>query len=62
MDGKEEQEQKRYADEANAAAVCLQLTEPWQNQAPSILIANAWVSGMPTDRGGARASGVVLHH
>jgi hypothetical protein len=31
-----------------AAAVCLRLTEPWHNQVPRMLIADAWFGGVPT--------------
>jgi hypothetical protein len=48
VESSEEQEQKRYADEDRAAAVCLWLTEPWHDQIPLILIADAWFGGVPT--------------
>jgi hypothetical protein len=47
VERKEEQEQKRYANEGSAAAVCLRLTEPRHNQAPRILIADACCGGDP---------------
>jgi hypothetical protein len=42
-----EQGIKRYAEEWRSAAVCVRLTEPRHNNAPRILIANAWFGGMP---------------
>jgi hypothetical protein len=48
VESNEVQEQKRYADEGRAAAVCLRLTEPWHDQIPRILIADAWFGGVPT--------------
>jgi hypothetical protein len=48
VEGNGEQEYKRYADEGRAAAVCLRLTEPWHNQVPRVLIADAWFGGVPT--------------
>jgi hypothetical protein len=61
VEGKGEQKKTRYTDEGRAAAVCLRLTEPWHNQVPRMLIADAWFGGAPTavqliHPGGATAS------
>jgi hypothetical protein len=48
VEGKGEQKKMRYTDEGRAAAVCLRLTEPWHNQVPRMLIADAWFGGAPT--------------
>jgi hypothetical protein len=48
VEGKEEQEQNRCAYEGRAAVMCLQLTGPWHNQVPRILIAGTCFGGVPT--------------
>jgi hypothetical protein len=48
IEARAEQQQKSYAAEGLAAAVTLRLTEPWNNTAPHLLIADAWFGGMPT--------------
>jgi hypothetical protein len=51
VEGKVEQGVKRYAEEGRAAAVCLRLTETWQNDIPHCLLADAWFGGLPTSVG-----------
>jgi hypothetical protein len=51
VEGKVEQGVKRCAEEGRAAAVCLRLTEPWHNDIPRILLADAWFGGLPTPVG-----------
>jgi hypothetical protein len=48
VEGKAEQVLKRYAEEGLAPAMTLRLTEPWHNEAPRIVIADAWFGGVPT--------------
>jgi hypothetical protein len=48
VESKEEQGHKRFADLGRAAACMLRLTEPWHNERPHILIADAWFGGLPT--------------
>jgi len=51
VESKEQQGLKRYAEEGRAAAVCLRLTEPWHNQIPRTLLADAWFGGLLTSVG-----------
>jgi hypothetical protein len=44
----EQQGHEQYANLGRAAACTLRLTKPWHNERPCILLADAWLSGMPT--------------
>jgi hypothetical protein len=66
VESKEEQSLKRYVEEGRAAGVCLRLTEPWHNQGPRLLIADAWFGGVPTSyalwqRGWFKITNVKTH-
>jgi hypothetical protein len=47
VERKDEQDLKRYVNEGKSTAVTLRLTEPWHNQGPRLVLADAWFGSLP---------------